>query len=235
MLAETPEAVLRRLSHFDLQELRSLHLASFRHYVVPFTFQIASNLANLTLSRVLLPNRNRISWSRLTRYSEIECTWVPENRLAVYGQLPNLVILRLSFHRWSIIDGEVGSVSFANLRVASFRFHESDNFSDFIQTLDMPLLESFSIEGHMAPFPLGVPHTSPHLKILRVRLYNILAIARRRGTHPGDVPQPHRAHARCILSHLDRHRVPAHPVWRPAALEPQARNPPAVEKNVRSI
>ncbi|KAF7345115.1 hypothetical protein MVEN_01675600 [Mycena venus] len=57
-----------------------------------------------------------------------------------------------------------------NLRAASFHF-TSPAVVDMVQHLEMPMLETFSIEYAFRQFQIGLPSSSPRLKILRAQLH----------------------------------------------------------------
>ncbi|KAJ6482925.1 hypothetical protein C8R47DRAFT_1133199 [Mycena vitilis] len=84
----------------DLQGLQKISLTysrSHRHF--PFQSETLRNITQLTLLRVFIPSEScaHIPWSRLTEYTELQCSWghgVPE-RLESYRKLTNLLVFCL--------------------------------------------------------------------------------------------------------------------------------------------
>ncbi|KAJ7088565.1 hypothetical protein C8R43DRAFT_297656 [Mycena crocata] len=109
----------------------------------------------------------------------MDCVWRTTNeRLASYQQFTNLLVLRLSSRLSSLQATPDIGILLSKLRTASFHFHldECDpqpirpSIEGIIQIFDMPALEAFSIDhDHVAVFYGCLPHSSPRLKILRVK------------------------------------------------------------------
>ncbi|KAF8183749.1 hypothetical protein K438DRAFT_1937416 [Mycena galopus ATCC 62051] len=166
-----PLALVDRLcqSGGDLQALRKMTFISTNHFSLPY----APNLTNLTLGNIYMPpdSQSQIPWSQLTRYCESNCTWFPyQERAASYRQLTNLRILRIELAGYIFLETDT-PVVLPNLRVAWFHFFGSSNAA--MESLDMPLLEDFTVDyPDTHCFSALLPHSSPGLKFLRVRAHS---------------------------------------------------------------
>ncbi|KAJ7468675.1 hypothetical protein FB451DRAFT_1177437 [Mycena latifolia] len=171
-------SILDRISHFE-GNLRQVHKIVMAGYwdTLHLHYPCFPNLIDLTFLDMYLPqaDHSHIPWSQLTRYSESSCLWDSSRRLASYRQLTNLAALRLSFDPSQDPENMIPeTILFPNLRVVSFRFppHGHGHISmDAIRFFDMPALEAFSVHCPKGSYaPLGIPRSSPHLKIFRAHM-----------------------------------------------------------------
>ncbi|KAJ7777600.1 hypothetical protein DFH07DRAFT_876837 [Mycena maculata] len=181
-LVRPGRSLLQRLTDFEghFEQLRKITLASA--FDQRFPYQSAPNLTNLSLVLVQIPpgSRLQIPWSQLTRYREEDCGWLdPVERLASYRQLTNLLVFRL---KWAAqrFQTPAEALLFPSLRVASLQLSMRLG-EKLVPLLDMPVLQSFSIEieGDACQLHLCLPHSSPHLKVLRVTMLTCIGDAER--------------------------------------------------------
>ncbi|KAJ7482207.1 hypothetical protein B0H11DRAFT_2022082 [Mycena galericulata] len=174
---DDPDCLLYRISHLEGRLPLLQKLAFFSAYEPRFRYQCAPNLTDLTLVDVHMPSRSdlRVPWSQLTRYCEDRCSWHrPAERLESYRQMSNLLVLRLAFQQSDShqllrgIHPAQSGVLLPRVLVASFR----ETQATAIQLFDMPALEAFSSMDAYGAGQLRdyVPHSSPHLQILRVNV-----------------------------------------------------------------
>ncbi|KAJ7058070.1 hypothetical protein C8F01DRAFT_305952 [Mycena amicta] len=205
VLIDPSEAVCRRLRGLPqrLPRLRRLeysatgyhsdwHVDHWPSLDRLFQSSHAPCLTELTLVGVDISSElPSVPWARLNKFCELHCGFMPAQRLAVFRQLTNLVVLRIDSSESSITVWGTRAV-FPNLRVASFRFqprpptwNNDVGDGDVLGPIafEMPVLQEFNVQGDiMRKFSECIPRESPLLQRLSVHFRQV-------GFCPGDTEE----------------------------------------------
>nr|GAT58946.1 predicted protein [Mycena chlorophos] len=146
----------------------------------------APNLIDLDLQHFglgIIP-KQIASWSSLKKFREGCCSFAPSDRVAIYRQLTNLVVLHIDLADHFSLDNTV--VAFPNLRVGCFNFVPTYSGSAWLpsttilSSFDMPNLEELAIQGQNTTYlSQFMPRCAPQLRKVSLAFRFVM-------TSPGD-------------------------------------------------